>query len=368
MSYFKSFFAEPVLNFIYDNQWLVNVFCLVFMTGVIYYVVKGSINKLIKKTSKSSTYYYKTFLEALQKPLLMAIWLIGIGNAAVLVSSAHQKTSLLAFVPPIVRFGVLLLCAWFVLRFIKKFEKNYIKHAQQQKKSIDKTVINAVSLLLTISTVVTTGLAAMQVFGLPISGLLAFGGIGGAAVAFASKDLLANFFGGLVVYLDSPFKIGDWIKTPDGKIEGTVEYIGWRACCIRTFDKRALYVPNGLFLTLCVENPSRMTHRRIKTLVGVRYDDAKALPFIIKDIKQMLTDHPDIDNTQTMLVNFTEFGASSLNILIYTFSKTTAWAPFKDIEQDVYLKIIDIIDAHGAECAFPTQTLHIPDLETKRVN
>ena len=91
---------------------------------------------------------------------------------------------------------------------------------------------------------------------------------------FAAKDLLANFFGGLTIYLDRPFAVGDWIRSPDREIEGTVERIGWRLTLIRTFDKRPLYIPNAVFTTIAVENPSRMHNRRIYETIGIRYDDA----------------------------------------------------------------------------------------------
>ena len=155
-----------------------------------------------------------------------------------------------------------------------------------------------------------------------------------------------------------PFKVGDWIRSPDKPIEGTVEYIGWRVTRIRTFDKRPLYVPNGSFLTISVENPSRMTNRRIKTNVGIRYQDAEKMDTIVDDVKSMLMKHPEIDTNQTLIVNMVEFGASSLNFMVYTFTKTTNWVKFQEVQHDVFLKILAIIDSHDAECAFPTQTLY----------
>ena len=87
---------------------------------------------------------------------------------------------------------------------------------------------------------------------------MAFGGIGGIAIGFAAKDLLANFFGALMIFLDRPFSIGDWIRSPDREIEGVVEDIGWRSTKIRTFDKRPLFIPNSAFASLTVENASKM--------------------------------------------------------------------------------------------------------------
>ena len=191
---------------------------------------------------------------------------------------------------------------------------------------------------------------------------MAFGGIGGIAIGFAAKDLLANFFGGLMIYMDRPFTQGDWIRSPDKNIEGTVESIGWRLTCIRTFDKRPLYVPNSVFASIAVENPSRMTNRRIYETIGLRYDDVAQVRAVIEDVKKMLVAHPEIDNTQTLIVNFNAFGASSLDFFVYTFTKTTEWVYFHKIKEDVLLKILDIIIEHGADVAYPTSTLKTPDL------
>ena len=155
--------------------------------------------------------------------------------------------------------------------------------------------------------------------------------------------------------------VGDWIRSPDREIEGTVENIGWRLTRIRTFDKRPLYVPNAVFTSVAVENPSRMTNRRIKETIGIRYDDASKMKDIITDVKAMLKEHEEIDTGKTLIVNLNEFAPSSLDFFIYTFTKTTDWIRFHEIKQDVMLKILDIIEAHGAECAFPTSTIHIPD-------
>ena len=104
-----------------------------------------------------------------------------------------------------------------------------------------------------------------------------------------------------------------------------------------------------------------MSHRRIYETVGIRYDDMDKLPGIISDVKTMLQSHPDIAQDQTMIVNFNQFAASSLDFFVYTFTKTTNWIEYHQVKQDVLLKISDIINRHGAEIAFPTSTVHIPE-------
>jgi MscS family membrane protein len=102
-----------------------------------------------------------------------------------------------------------------------------------------------------------------------------------------------------------------------------------------------------------------MKNRRIKETIGVRYEDAEKLPAILNDVRSMLEQHTDIDANQTLIVNLNTFAPSSLDFFIYTFTKTTDWIQYHHIKQDVMLQVLDIIHQHEADCAFPTQTLHI---------
>lgn len=155
------------------------------------------------------------------------------------------------------------------------------------------------------------------------------------------------------------------MHSPDREIEGTVEDIGWRLTRIRTFDKRPLYIPNSVFTQIAVENPSRMTHRRIFETVGVRYDDVAVLPAILEAVRAMLRSHPGIDAEQTLMVNFNRFGPSSLDCFLYCFTRTTVWTEYHAIKEDVLLRVADIIAEHGAEIAYPTTTVYLvaPELD-----
>ena len=198
----------------------------------------------------------------------------------------------------------------------------------------------------------------LQTLGVSISGVLAFGGVGAMAVAFAAKDLLANFFGGLMIYTDRPFSVGDHIRSSlGGGIDGVVEDVGWRSTRIRNYEKRPVYIPNSLISNSVVENYSRMSHRHINETVGVRYDDASKITAICDDVRRMLHAHPDIDSAQRLVVNFNAYDTSSLDIMVYCFTTATQFDHFHAVKQDVMLKIMDIVASHGAEFAFPTQTV-----------
>ena len=239
---------------------------------------------------------------------------------------------------------------------INQFEK------QQIKKGRDITSARIMSRIIKITIIVVLVLLYGEHFGMSLSGLLTFGGIGGLAVGMAGKDILSNFFSGIMLYFDRPFSIGDWIRSPDRNIEGTVAEIGWRITKIKTFDNRPLYVPNSLFSSISVENPGRMTNRRITTTIGLRYEDAAKVGVIVEAVREMLKNHPAIDQRQTLLVYFNQFADSSLNIMVYCFTKTTVWAEWLAAQQDVYLKIIDIVQSHGADFAFPSQTLYMDNI------
>ncbi|MCF6234768.1 MAG: mechanosensitive ion channel family protein [Gammaproteobacteria bacterium] len=342
-----------------DSIWVTQIFAVIFITLLIDFIQKRVLKRLHKRLLKTATLWDEALIEAIRKPLSLLIWVVGITLAAD-ITGQNSEAAIFDIVSTIRAIGVIFAIIWFALRLVNCTQKNLIASRKNSAKPIDHTTADAISKLLKISIIITGLLITLQTLGFSISGLLAFGGVGGIAIGFAAKDLLANFFGGVMIYLDRPFTVGDWIRSPDREIEGTVEEIGWRLTRIRTFDKRPLYIPNSVFSTVSVENPSRMTNRRIKETIGIRYADANKMNSIISAVKEMLKNHPEIDQKQTLIVNFNSFAPSSLDFFIYTFTRTTDWIKFHEIKQDVLLKICDIIESHGGEIAFPTTTIHLP--------
>ncbi|HEC27632.1 MAG TPA: mechanosensitive ion channel family protein [Gammaproteobacteria bacterium] len=349
------------------ETWVIQVFIVIFVALIFDLIQKRMIKKLLVKTEKTKNPWDDALVTSIQKPLSLFIWVLGISFGADIIR-IHADATIFDAVPVLRDVGVISSIIWFMLRFIHEAEKNIICYRKDEDDAIDATTVIAIAKLLRLSVIITGALVILQALGISITGLLAFGGIGGIAIGFAAKDLLANFFGGLMIYMDRPFCVGDWIRSSDKEIEGTVEYIGWRLTRIRTFDKRPLYVPNSVFANIAVENASRMTNRRIKETIGIRYEDADKMDAIISDVKEMLKNHQEIDASMTLIVNFDTFAASSLDFFIYTFTKTTEWVRFHEIKQDVLLKVLRIIESHEAECAFPTTTLHVASVENAAEN
>ena len=340
------------------EYWIYQVFAVVFSALVLAYIVKRVLDHVQRRAERTRNIWDDALVDAARRPAWVMIWSMGLMWAA-RITAVQMDQALEQVLDQIQRVLLIVLLAWFLLRLMQQIERRLVDPRYRDKPA-DQTTVSAIGKLLRASVVITAVLVILQSLGYSVSGVLAFGGIGGLAVGFAAKDLLANFFGGLMVYLDRPFVVGNWVRSPDRNIEGTVEHIGWRLTCIRTFDKRPLYIPNAIFNNIVVENPSRMTHRRIYEHIGIRYADIGRMEQIVGDVRQMLQGHEDIDQDQTLMVFFDRCSPSSVDFFIYCFT-TPVWAEFHRVKEDVLLKILDIIESHEAQVAFPTSTLHLPD-------
>ncbi len=332
---------------------IVSIFIIVFLTLLVDFILKRVLKVVEKRLQSTNTLWDDALIYSIRTPLSIFVWVMGATYIMLLLKVQN--------VSAFRELGLVIVIAFTVIRFIKQVEVRIVHNSEKVGEVIDRTTADAIAQLLRLSVIITATLVGLQSVGVNISAILAFGGIGGIAIGFAAKDLLANFFGGLMIYLDRPFAVGDWIRSPDRNIEGTVEKIGWRLTIIRTFDKRPLYIPNSVFATISVENPSRMSHRRIYETIGIRYDDVNLLPDIVREVKAMLQSHDDIAQDQTMIVNFNSFAPSSLDFFIYTFTKTTNWIEFHQVKQDVLFKVNEIIEKNNAEIAFPTSTVHLSE-------
>ena len=346
-----------------DLDWRLELFVVVTLTLLIRFVSMRFLNGAAKRLEKTANIWDDALLDAAKRPLSWLILVFGLLWAVGLiddyVDTGFFSTENLAVVRQISLIG---LVAWFLIRLIDRAElrirQTLLLSENSVQSKIDPTTLMALAKLVRLSVIISAALILMPTLGIEVTALLAFGGVGGIAVGFAAQDLLSNFFGGLMIYLDRPFAIGDWIRSPDRDIEGTVESIGWRLTVVRTFDKRPLYIPNSIFNTLALENPSRMLNRRIKETIGLRYQDASKINDIVMAVRNMLETHEEIDQSQTLMVNLNSYAPSSLDFFIYTFTKTTNWVRYHEIKQDVMIKIINIVHDHDADFAFPTRTIN----------
>jgi MscS family membrane protein len=199
--------------------------------------------------------------------------------------------------------------------------------------------------------------AILSNFGFNVAALLAGLGVGGIAVALAAQKTIENLFGGLILYADRPVRVGDFCRFGDKM--GTVEEIGIRSTRVRTLDHTVITIPNATFSNMEIDNITARERIRLLAVITVRYETTPdQLRYILVEIRKLLYSHERII-PDTPRVRFINFGAFSLDLEVLAYANTTDWAEFLGIREDVFLRIMDIIEASGSGFAFPSQTVYV---------
>ncbi len=349
-------FFEDFWKYLSEQGWLLELLAVVAGMLLASLLARRLMTFLQRSATRNARVWDDALVHAARRPVQMLIWFFGLLLIAQILLGDFIEAQWFAHLRAV---GPLIFLGWFLIVLIREYHQLVSEKYRETGADFDQDMYAAVSRVLQALVIIVIGLTVLQSIGVGVSGILAFGGIGGLVVGFAAKDLLENFFGGLMLHMDRPFKTGDWIRSPDRQIEGTIEHIGWRQTRIRTHSKNLVYVPNGVFLTIVIENPSLMTHRMIRETVGLRYDDLDKMQNIVAEINEHLIDAQDFDPDMPMLVRFECFNASSLDILVQCYTRTVHRAEYMAVKEALLFKIADIVARHGAEIAFPTQTLHV---------
>jgi len=340
------------MQMILENSYVLSVFVILFVALVLVVLEKGVFRRLYPKVKSSPRIWADALVHALHFPMLLYVLLYGVVFSFVIIEKSHPLDPFVAsVVDHFYKISAVALLAWAFLRFIHKFESRL---TDLRTVKYDRTTVRGISQVLKVFVFAFMGLGILQILGIPVSAIVAFGGLGGIAVGFAAKDLLANIFGGMMIFLDRQFQIGDWIRSPDQEIEGVVEEIGWRLTKIETSDKRPLYIPNSLFSTISLENPSRMRVRKIKAQIWLSYQDAPKISAVLAEIERVMKSHPDVDLASDCYANLVDFGPHCLEVAICAYTKTTQTVKFQIIQQDLLLKVLDVVREHNCEIGYPS--------------
>ena len=231
------------------------------------------------------------------------------------------------------------------------------RRTRKTPSKFDDLLVQLASKSLKVFVICVGILTAAQAFGLPIAGLIGGMGIGGAAIALASKDTFSNIFGSFTVLADRPFEVGDWVIT--NQVEGSVESVGFRSTRIRTFYNSLITLPNSLLTTTSVDNMGSRRYRRIKTFLGVQYDTTpEQMDAFCEGIRELIRRHP-YTRKDYYHVYFNQFSDSSLNVLLYCFLECPDWAIELRERHRLFNDILRLAQKLHVEFAFPTQTLHM---------
>ena len=308
---------------------------------------------LLRLSKKARTEFLSRVFEAYEKPVQWLFIIIGIHVAAKYFPYFDENMELFR---SIIRASLIFLVSWGLVNLSSASSLLLTRVNKKFNMEIDQILIPFLSKVIRIVIVLIGFSIIIQEFGYNISGFVAGLGIGGLAVSLAAKDALANFIGGIVIITEKPFSIGDWIKT--ASVEGVVEDISFRSTKVRTFAQALVVVPNATLAAENITNWSKMGKRRISFDLEVVIDTPKEkLKLVVDEIEHMLRNHPDI-HQETILVNFDKFSANGFSIFLYFFTKTTVWAEHQKVKQDVFLRILDILESAGVKLALPSTRMY----------
>lgn len=251
----------------------------------------------------------------------------------------------------------------FILYYFRSLRSSIISIADDPKGlyvfglKIERKHVFSSFFIIRAAIIIIFALMVLNSLGVNIKNILAVGGISGFIIGYAARDFLSNVFSGLRLSINRPFEVGDWIRCPSENIEGVVESIGWQDTCVRTFDKRPLYIPNSILALNVVENAAQMRGRRIYEVFGLSYDDIDKVEAVTDKVRELLDSHAGVNQNEHKLACFNRYGDSTLDCFFSCISTTIVWAEYQKVKEDLLLGVAKIVKEEGASFAFPTRTV-----------
>ncbi|WP_345974586.1 mechanosensitive ion channel family protein [Sulfurimonas sp. HSL3-7] len=368
--------VDPYLDYVYlSSAKLVYITAILFVIYVVGKTIVFVLQRLLYFVSSDEEDIWYVF-EQTTRPFTVLVIIL----ASELVFTVYSGFSDVSWVITLYNIAYVFLVSFLVYRLgnaiavVKMEQLHSNKFFRNEVVNLGLKVLNGLVGL-------TALIIILKILNVNLTAILSGLGIGGIAVAFAAKDTIANFFGSVSILLTDLFEQGDWIAVND--MEGTVVEIGLRATTIRTFDNALIAIPNYKLADNGIKNWSRRTMgRRIKMKIGVTYEsDMEKIKKAIAEIREMLQNHPGIVTERTeylsserqkklvskedlkgikrlIMVYLDAFGSSSIDILVYCFSRSVIWSEWQEVKEDVLFKIAEILKANDLDFAYPAMTIH----------
>ena len=342
-----------------------SIFILIIITGLILKnTISKSFSKIINKLSRQNKESINELNELIKKPIGLFIMMVSFYCASPrlqfpeswgLLSKEEfginmilDKSFSLIFI-----FSIF----WILIKLSDYIGVIFKKRAEKTESKLDDQIIpfaiDSIKVIIVLLGIITI---VGKVFGVNITALAAGLGVGGIAIAMASKESLENLFGSFTIFLDKPFTVGDVVTI--GSVTGCVEKVGFRSTRIRTFDKSLVTVPNKKMIDAELNNLGLRPVRRVKFNIGLTYDTSvEQIKKITGDLQVFLEKH-EKTNEETK-VRFMDFGPSSLDVMVLYYIKNPEWNEFVNIKQEINFEIMNIVAKHKSDFAFPTTTVNI---------
>jgi MscS family membrane protein len=351
---------ETITSYTIFDIKVIDIFISVGIFFIAYFA-KEFLTKIILKnlkaiTSKTQNTIDDRIIDILEAPMKFSILILGFFLAEEWLDFGSFQAITTTIEKTLITFTLF----WILYRAVNQFSYIFTKFSSKFGKKLSSDIENFIIKFLKVIIIIIATMTILDSWGINVSAFVASLGLVGMAFALAAKDTAANLFGSLVIFTDKPFKKGDWILTPN--VEGTIESIGIRSTRVRTFAQALVSVPNAVMANSAITNWSKMGKRRIKMRLGLTYStNTNQMENILKDLRQMLENHPDV-HKDTIMVHFDEFQDSSLSLFCYFFTNTTVWAEYLSVREDINLKMMGIVEKNGAGFAFPSQSIYVESM------
>lgn len=331
------------------------IFLVIFLARR--HLVRWFMDLLARLAKRTKTDLDDKIIEAIRPPLRAALQVLNVYAALFILDLPRHPRDWQGFVDVVTKVAAVVIVAWAAMRAVSILTGFLNKFTAKTNSPLDDRLVPFIDRTIRVVLVIMAGLMVLQQTGMKITSILAGLGLGGLAIALAAKDMLSNIFGTITIVGDYPFDVGDWIKTKD--VEGTVEDIGFRSTKVRTFANSLVSVPNANLAGSAIENYSRMFKRRISFRIGVTYETTPAqMREAVARLRDVLRGREDI-RQDFWLVYFSDFAASSMEIMVYCFTVTTVWGEWLAVREQLNLEIMDALKEIGVEFAFPSHAVYM---------
>lgn len=336
------------------------IFILAFFSAIVYrlfaFFTGRIISKLIQKTGYGGETSEK-YLWLIAKPtsVFIIVMLLLLFTPALQLPVAYSK-----YVQLILRVMVPLFGTIILYRVVNVSSIFLERMAQNTESTLDDQLVPLLRKTLKTFVIIVGTLFILDNLDIPILPLLTGLSIGGLAFALAAQDTIKNFFGSVMIFIDKPFQVGDWITS--GEVDGTVEEVGFRSSRVRTFRNSVIYVPNSKLADNVIDNHGLRKYRRFYTQLTLTYDTPPdMIELFIEGLRKIVMTHP-VTAKDNYHIYFNDMAASSLNIMFYIFFKVPSWGEELKARHEILMHIITLAKDMGVNFAFPTQTLHIENI------
>ena len=348
------------MNFLYYQIWGVSILRIVVSIGIILlaailnkFIIKKILKLIQRIAGKSRVGFTSKVLESFEKPLINLVMITAIYVAIINILFQNEN---LIMIHRLYRVSIIITISigfYNLLATSSVIFDRFGKKYRVQTSEVIKSFLSKIARVILVIIAIT--LVAKE-FNYDLGTLVAGLGIAGLAVSMAAKDTLANLIAGIIIVFDKPFDLGDWIS--NSEVEGVVEEINFRNTRIRTFEKELICVPNLNLVSEALKNHSERKMRRVKFALGLTYETNSSQMIVFREaVEKYLMSLNEIDK-ESIVVRFSDFNDSSLDIMIMYFVKTTEYTEYMKIKESVNLELMNIVEKQGLSVAFPTQSLY----------